>query len=56
MTPEWQAEEKAAAAYLRWLSPCVKEQAQLAILLKSRSWRITRRLRQIQDLLNKFRI
>lgn len=54
MTPEWQAEEKAAAAYLRWLSPCVKEQAQLAILLNSRSWRITRRLRQIQDLLNKF--
>ena len=81
MTPAWAAEEKAAAAYLRWLSPYVKGQeqlysqihaqiyaqfqaqfqAQMALwedekksLLNSRSWRITRPLRQMQRMLNHF--
>lgn len=63
--PEWAAEEKAAAAYLRWVSPRIKDHdylhARLTILedekknlLNSKSWRITRPLRRMQNLLNRF--
>ena len=68
MAPEWTAEEKAAAAYLWWVSPRIKEYEYLQDLrfrvtnledekrnlLNSKSWRLTRPLRQMKKLLSVF--